>query len=124
MVILDRLESSDTAEPAQDVTKTFLLHFPNQPQVTGTNSVIGYSGDQALRLTTLVPSNPSYNVVDESNFSGQHDPDPAFYQYRLEENTSGSAQSYFLNVLQARDANGGNVVQPSEEQKIRQQRMT
>jgi hypothetical protein len=110
MVILDRMESSDAAEPAADVTKTFLVHFPNQPQVTGTNTVIGYSGDQALRLTTLLPSNPSYNVVDEGAFNGQHDADPAFYQYRLEANTSGSAQSYFLNVLQARDANGSNVV--------------
>ncbi len=109
MVVLDRMESSDAAEPAADVTKTFLLHFPNQPQVTGANSVIGYSGDQALRLTTLVPSNPTFNVVDESNFSGSHDTDPAYYQYRLEETTSGSAQSYFLNVLQARDATGSNV---------------
>jgi hypothetical protein len=110
MVILDRMESSDAAIPAEDVTKTFLVHFPNQPQVTGANTVVGVSGDQALSLTTLVPGNPNYNVVDESAFSGQHDPDPAFYQYRLEETTSGSAQSYFLNVLQARDAHGRDVV--------------
>ncbi len=109
MVILDRLQSSSEVEPAEDVSKTFLLHFPNAPEQDGSQSWVGYSGDQALRLTTLVPNNVSYNLVDESDFSGTHDPDPNFYQYRLEASTSGSANSYFINVLQARDATGQNV---------------
>jgi hypothetical protein len=110
MVVLDRMQASSAAEPADQVTKTFLLHFPNQPTVIGPHTVEGTSGNQVLRLTTLVPGNVNYNVVDESNFSGPHDPDPAFYQYRLEATTSGSAQSYFINVLQAHDTNGSNVV--------------
>lgn len=41
--------------------------------------------------TTLLPQNPSYHVFHEGGSIGQ---------YRIELNTSGSAESYFLSVLQ------------------------
>ena len=55
------------------------------------------NGKQALRLTTLVPPAPSYRVVAEGGAVGQ---------YRLEVDTRGPEQSYFLHVLQGREANG------------------
>src|SRR5204862_3776242 len=94
--------------PAASVAKTFLLHFPNAPTVTG-NTVLGVNGNQALRLTTLTPAGqtaPTYKVVDERTGTLVNDTD---YQYRLEETTQGQAQSYLINVLQARDANGADL---------------
>lgn len=108
LVILDRLESSGDEIPAEDVIKSFLLHFPERPEIQGSNTVVGSNGDQALRLTTLLPRAPRYEVIDEGAFEGQHDAD-SYYQYRLQIQDSGQRLSYFLNVLQGRDASGANV---------------
>lgn len=94
LVVFDRLESASTAVPAEQVQKTFLAHFQQQPTIQS-NSVLGLDGDQALRMTTLVPAVPSYRIINEGSSVGQ---------YRVEADTAGSAQSHFLNVLQARDA--------------------
>jgi Heparinase II/III-like protein len=105
LLVLDRLESTSEKDPANEVVKTFVLHFPEKPQVQGTDSVLGQNGDQALQITTLVPAKPEYEVVDEGDFTGKHY-DASFYQYRLEVKDKGQAQSYFLHVLQARDSTG------------------
>ena len=63
----------------------------------GTNSVLGVNGTQALRVTALT-GNPAFNIVNENT------------QYRMEENSTGATQNYLINVLQARDASGANVV--------------
>ena len=102
LIVLDRMESRSTTVPAQAVEKTFLLHFPNTPIVSG-NTVLGVNGDQALKLTALTPagqSSPVFRVVDEAPAATVSSID---YQYRLEATTTGSAQSYLINVLQARD---------------------
>jgi len=111
LVIFDRLESISDSKwgpllPAEDVVKKFIIHFPEQPQIGGSNNVIGVNGNQALRLTTLVPSSPTYNVVDEGAGTSYAS---SYKQYRLEVSTSGQAQSYFLNVLQAKDTTGANL---------------
>jgi uncharacterized protein (TIGR03437 family) len=100
MVVLDRLESNSSVMPAASVVKTFLAHFEQMPVIEDAGNVLAVNGDQALRITTLVPSAPSHRIVNEGGTVGQ---------YRLEMETSGSAQSYFLNVMQARDAAGQNL---------------
>ena len=96
MIIFDRAQSNSSS-----VQKTFLAHFLSNPSIDQTNHVVtGNSGDQTLRMTTLVPSSPTYRVVTEGGAHGQ---------YRLEMETSGSAQSYFLNVLQAKGTVDSNL---------------
>jgi len=106
LVVFDRLTSNAVGSTAAaNVRKTFLTHFENQPQVTSARSVLGTNGNQALRLITLVPSNPTYRVIDEAAGAGND----ALAQFRLEVETSGTAQSYFLHVLQARDATAADI---------------
>jgi hypothetical protein len=92
LVTLDRLDSTSA-----NVTKTFLLHFPNSPTIQG-NTVTGVNGNQALKLTSLT-SGAMFNVSNEGPNG----------QYRLAENVSGPAQSYILNVMQAKNVNGPDV---------------
>lgn len=94
LVVFDRMQAANGAMPAASVTKTFITHFEQAP-VVESNSVLGVDGDEALRLTTMVPARPSFRVIAEGGAVGQH---------RVELDTSGSAQSHFLNVLHARDA--------------------
>jgi parallel beta-helix repeat protein len=103
MVVFDRLESNAVGTiPAANVVKTFLMHFETVPTVNSSaREVTAVIGDQAARLVTLVPSNPTYQVVAEGGTIGQH---------RLEVNTSGTAQSYFLQFIQAKAASAANVI--------------
>jgi hypothetical protein len=100
LVVLDRLESNSEVMAAANVVKTFVAHFEQSPVVEDGNHVLAVNGDQAVRLTTLVPAAPSYRVVNEGGSIGQ---------YRLEVETSGAAQSYFLHVLQGRGTSEGNL---------------
>jgi hypothetical protein len=104
LVILDRVASTTPS-----ATKTFLLHFPNAPVVTG-NTAVGTNGNQALVLTNLTPAGQAPAAMRVVNEAANSDNDPATdYQYRLEQETSGRSQSYMINVLQARDAGGANL---------------
>jgi hypothetical protein len=115
-VILDRMESSSDSQhrkgwtgaklDAADVPKTFVLHFeqPAKPKLETPSTVLSVNGDQALRVITLVPKAPTYRIVDE-----RPKPEDKVGQQRLEIETKGSAQSYFINVLQARDASAPDV---------------
>ena len=88
MVIFDRLDSSST--------KTFLAHFEQNPSVdSGSRVVNAANGNQVLRLNTVWPTNASYRLLNEGGAIGQ---------YRLEVDSSGSTQSYFLHTLQAKGA--------------------
>jgi hypothetical protein len=107
MLVLDRLESSSEQIPAEDVQKTFVLHFPQEPKIDGPNTVLAENGDQALRLITL-GSSPDYSVTDEGDFEGPHS-ESSFYQFRLNATLTGRAQDYFINVLQARGVNEEDV---------------
>ncbi|MBA3542436.1 MAG: heparinase II/III family protein, partial [Deltaproteobacteria bacterium] len=115
IVVFDRMESSGDSRDrrgwsgpkldAESVAKTFVLHFEQTAKVTiDKTSVLGVNGDQALRMQTLVPAQPTYKLVDE-----RLKPDDPLGQQRLELDTKGTAQSYFLNVLQMRDASAPNL---------------
>jgi hypothetical protein len=108
LVALDRVESTSNMTAATGVTKTFLLHFPNNPTL-GANTALATKGNQALRLFTLVPAGqlaPSYVLVKEKMTGQSRSTSP---QFRLEETTSGQPRSYLINVMQARDATGQDI---------------
>jgi hypothetical protein len=90
LIVFDRVEGLASTTP-----KTFIAHFETNPTVdSGGKTVTAVNGDQELRITTLVPANPTYRpIVNEGGAVGQ---------YRLEVETSGAVQSYFLNVLEAK----------------------
>jgi hypothetical protein len=97
LVVLDRLQTASAS-----ATKTFLNHCETNPVVSGNNSAVCTVGSQALTMTTLVPAQRTYRVVDE----GAH----TYSQYRIEvDTTPGTSQSYILNVLQAHDAAGASL---------------
>lgn len=100
ILIFDRILSKSDQVPAANVIKTALFHFETEPVVQNGNNVLVTIGDQVGRLTTLVPATPTYTVMNEG----------ANGQYRLHVSTSGQAQSYLINVLQARDASGTNLI--------------
>jgi Domain of unknown function (DUF4082)/Bacterial Ig-like domain/FG-GAP-like repeat/FG-GAP repeat len=109
LIAFDRMESRSGAMPAEAVEKTFLLHFPNNPTISG-NTVLGVNGDQALKLTALTPtgqSPPVFRVVNEIPATTISSTD---YQYRLEATTTGMAQTYLINVIQAREATAADLV--------------
>lgn len=99
LLIFDRILSKNDEVPANEVIKTALFHFETQPIIENENNVKVTVGNQVGRLTTLVPSLPSYQTVNEGGNG----------QYRLQVSTSNQAQSYLLNVLQARDASEPNI---------------
>ncbi len=98
LVVFDRLVSSAEKIAAETVVKTQLVHFETKP-TTDAAGVLSVNGDQALRVTTLLPQSPNYRIVNEGSAG----------QYRLEIDTSGKALSYLLTVLQARDAGGADL---------------
>ena len=114
LLILDRLESTGEKQPANEVVKTFVLHFPEKPEAKGSNEVLARNGDQVLQVATLLPANSVSKVIDEGDFSGRHF-DPSYYQYRLEISDKGQAESYFLHVLQARNDGEAGVQAKLEE---------
>jgi len=92
LVVLDRIETT-----AAGATKTFLNHCETSPVVSGNSSATCTVDTQALTMTTLLPAQRAYRVVDE----GAH----PYSQYRIEvDTTPGTTQSYILNVLEARGA--------------------
>lgn len=100
LVVLDRLQSASAA-----ATKTFINHCETNPTVAGNDGATCTVGAQALTMTTLLPASRTYRVVDEGSHGNS--------QYRIEvDTTPGTAQSYILTVLQARDA-AGSVLAPS-----------
>jgi len=95
LVIFDRLESNDMGSiPAASIKKTFLAHCEAPWTMEDGQHSTCTNGPQALRLTTLVPASSTRKSFTEGDVG----------QYRLEVTDSGSAQSYFLHVLQARAA--------------------
>lgn len=97
-IILDRIKSKAVGgTPADKITKTFLAHFEQSPKIEDPNHVTYTTGTQAIRTTFLVPKSPDVRVTDERKAKDRG-------IQRLEVTTSGAAQSYFLTVLQAKDA--------------------
>jgi hypothetical protein len=123
LIVLDRLKSSafdrQDVEAARNVTlsprvtdaaqvrKTFVTHFENAPTfMDDERRVLGVNGNQALEVTTLypAPANVARRVVNEQSHGFQDG------QHRLEITTSGSAQTYFIHALQARDASAPSLL--------------
>jgi hypothetical protein len=91
---------------AAKVVKTFLIHFENSPTLVDNNNVDAVNGSQDLHVTTLLPTKTdARRVVNEASCSGCD----SMGIYRMEEDTSGAAQSYFLHVLQGREASASNL---------------
>ncbi len=93
LVIFDRMASSSAG-----TTKTFLAHFQGAPDLNG-STYTHVNRDQLVNLTTLLPADPVRRVIDEN----RHEDDNS---HRVEIETSGALQSYFLHVVQARSADG------------------
>jgi hypothetical protein len=108
LVILDRLEATNEKKPGANVTKTFVMHFPESPKTDEADRLLAVNGDQALRVITLAPKGCKRQVVDEGAFQGTHLAAP-YYQFRLEESHTEPKQSYSLHVLQSRDAHGADI---------------
>jgi hypothetical protein len=127
LVVFDRLESlafdrqdaeafnSVTITPrvtdAAQVRKTFLLHSEAPLSASPLSaaptfsSYMATSENSVMRCTTVLPASPTTQVINEGTLL------PAdLAQYRLEVTTSGAPQSYFLHVIQARDAATADVV--------------
>jgi hypothetical protein len=114
LVVLDRMRgSSDSLLPfyqtgdwlnpgprvaAEQVRRTFVMHFETPPSVAGAR-VGAQGGTQVAELVTLVPSQPAYRVIDEDRPG-----DEQSGQYRVELDSVGTAESYFLQVVHGRDA--------------------
>jgi hypothetical protein len=89
-VIFDRMESTVAHKIA-------LMHTRGAPAPSGSNSYVSINGDEAVRVTTLVPAMPAFDVVDERRDNGAH---------RLELATAGGGHlECFLSVVQARGKN-------------------
>ena len=112
-LVFDRLTTgnvttgSDAGVTAANEVNTFLIHFETNPTLEDATHMTATNGTQALRVTTLVPSAPVRRVINEQSCGGCS---RGIGQYRVELDTSGAAQRYFLNVLQARDATADNIV--------------
>lgn len=104
LVVLDRIESRSAS-----AVKTFLVHSETTPELAGGAATIT-NGDQQLVVTTLAPAAPTYRVVVEGGAMGQS---------RIEVDTKpGTAQSYILTVLQAKDR-GTPALSPSVQEDAR-----
>lgn len=113
VVVLDRIRtSSDSLRPfysgggwiwdgpqvaAPDVVRSFVYHFETAPTIAS-NRVTARVGTQTSELTTLLPRNPSYRIVDEDTPG-----DEQAGQFRIELDDAGSAESYFLHVASGYD---------------------
>jgi hypothetical protein len=114
LVILDRTRgSADSLLPwyngggwlltgphvtADQVRRTFVMHFETLPVANG-NRLAATLGTQTAELITLLPAAPTFRVINE-DLPG----DEQAGQYRLELDSTGSAESYFLNVVTGYDA--------------------
>ncbi|WP_426732343.1 Ig-like domain-containing protein [Myxococcus faecalis] len=106
LVVFDRMESS---QGDASVDKTFLIHFPSSPVLTG-HTWSATSGTQELRVSTLVPASPTRRVIDER---GPLRPNGTYTyavgQFRGEVETQGQVVSHFLHVVQAKDTAAANL---------------
>lgn len=83
---------------ADAVVRTFLMHFETAPALSG-NRASANVGNQVAELITLLPVTPNFRVVAEDVPGNE-----LYGQHRLELDSSGSAESYFLNVVHGRDS--------------------
>jgi hypothetical protein len=99
LVLLDRMQSTSAS-----TREGIAIHFENSPVVSGT-TIVGTNGSQALEVNAVLPQSVTTRVVNEG----------AKGRFRLELETSGQTQTYFLTVLQARDASAPSLTVASSE---------
>lgn len=80
------------------VRRSFVMHFETLPTAS-TNRVAAALGTQTSELITLLPTSPSYRVINEDRPG-----DEEAGQYRVELDQSGSTDAYFLNIVTGYDA--------------------
>ena len=117
LVILDRMRASSDSQlpfylgtewvernaplsdniPATQVIRTFAMHFETTPTPSG-NRVAATVGNQVSELITLLPTTPVFRIVNEDSAGN-----PAAGQFRLELDSTGTLESYFINVVHGRD---------------------
>lgn len=104
LCVYDRLEASSDSIPAATVEKTQLVHFEQSPTISGQSCALEY-GRHGIRATSVLPAGASLAVVNElaPGPNGLQNGHPVG-QYRLQIETSGSAQSEMLMVVQSRAA--------------------
>lgn len=123
LLILDRMRASDDSlnsyysgmdwverddplavqVPAAQVVRTFVMHFETAPVAAG-NHLSATIGDQMVDLHTLLPSTPTFRIIDEDQAGNA-----AAGQYRLELDSSGSQENYFLNVISGRNVGDSDI---------------
>lgn len=126
LVVLDRMRgSSDSLRPfyatgnwledgpreaAEDVRRTFVMHFEQRPLADGADRMAATIGTQRAELVTLLPvhpyaaSSPGVRVVDE-----RQPGDEQAGQFRLELDSTGQAESYFLNIVTGYDTGEAHI---------------
>lgn len=82
---------------ADQVRRTFVMHFESQPVQTG-NRLAAPLGTQTSELITLLPASPVFRVIHEDRPG-----DEQAGQYRLELDSIGTTESYFINVVTGYD---------------------
>jgi hypothetical protein len=103
--ILTRNQTAGGSLAAQQVVTSALMHCETKPIVENPNHFTCNDGAQVARTTVLVPTVAKYRVINEAACSGCS----AVGQYRIEIDSSGTAQRYLLNVIQARESNACNL---------------
>jgi hypothetical protein len=99
LVVLDRLGAGQQA-----CRRQYILHSEQNFTIQDSSHALSVNGSQALRLTVLRPQGQATHVlriVDEGSGS--------WCQYRLELETNTADSSYFITILQARDASAGDL---------------
>jgi hypothetical protein len=100
LVLFDRMQSTSAT-----VKAGIAIHFENNPSING-KKIVGTNGTQALEVSSVLPASPTIRVTNEGSGIGR---------YRLELETSGQTQNYFMTVLQARDGSGSSLTVNSSE---------
>ena len=89
---------------ADQVVKSFLLHFPGNPTITGNrvsaNTPANQPRQQALDAHILLPQNVAPRIIDERSCCGSSN---FRAQFRMELDQTGSAEGHNLVVVRARD---------------------
>lgn len=98
LVVFDRMKASASPKSAEEVNKTFLLHFEAKPTVSGNVAEMKLGG-QIFRATTLLPKSAESRVIDEGEAG----------QFRWEVDARGADPGFLLHVLQGKDEGGDDV---------------
>ncbi len=108
MIVLDRIEVRDFGNSlccqwsATAMPTIFYFFTRTAPTFDGAAKFTHSFGGQTCRVFTLLPTSPSYNVTDMGDYTGTH-LESGWYLKRVDVQDSGTAQRYFLHVIQAKD---------------------